>query len=38
MWEDPIVKEYAVPKEVLQSFHKAYRLGKKPDYDILLEE
>ncbi|CAB3238041.1 unnamed protein product [Arctia plantaginis] len=38
MWEDPVVKEYAVPKEIFQNFHKAYTLGNKPDYDVLLEE
>lgn len=38
MWEDPIVKEYIVPKEVFTEFYKAYALGKKPNYDMLLEE
>ncbi|CAB3220071.1 unnamed protein product [Arctia plantaginis] len=38
MWEDPVVKEYAVPKEIFQNFQKAYTLGNKPDYDVLLEE
>lgn len=38
MWNDPVVKEYAVSKEIFENFHGAYKLGNKPDYDVLLEE
>ncbi|XP_075979218.1 uncharacterized protein LOC142978600 [Anticarsia gemmatalis] len=38
MWEDPVVKEYALPKELFQRFHSAFANGTKPEYDMLLQE
>lgn len=37
MLQDPVVSEYLIPKEVFQTFHNAYKVGEKPNYDLLLE-
>ncbi|XP_026738338.1 uncharacterized protein LOC113501406 [Trichoplusia ni] len=37
MLQDPIVSEYLIPKEVFQTFHNAYKVGEKPNYDLLFE-
>ncbi|CAD0200898.1 unnamed protein product [Chrysodeixis includens] len=38
MLQDPVVSEYLISKEVFQTFHNAYKVGEKPNYDLLLQE
>ncbi|KPI97298.1 Glutathione S-transferase omega-1 [Papilio xuthus] len=37
MLNDPAVKIYLVPKDVLMKVYEGYRTGKVPDYDLLMQ-
>lgn len=38
MFKDPVVAEYLLPKEALLHFQNQYKVGKKPDYDYLIQK